>query len=130
LANIFSHSVGVLFSLETISFDEQKLFSFMGSMAQDLILLSGGGWKRRARGKKANLTVKWVGGGEKEDKLKSTGEMGTHVCVSAHPTFLTWVAFTSELHMPLAQGPEKLKLQIKWELEALPSWLLPCFLAR
>jgi hypothetical protein len=31
LANIFSHSVGVLFSLETISFDEQKLFSFMRS---------------------------------------------------------------------------------------------------
>jgi hypothetical protein len=27
LANIFSHSVGGLFSLETISFVEQKLFS-------------------------------------------------------------------------------------------------------
>jgi hypothetical protein len=31
VANIFSHSVGVLFSLETISFVEQKLFSFLRS---------------------------------------------------------------------------------------------------
>jgi hypothetical protein len=31
LANIFSYSVGVLFSLETISFVVQKLFSFMKS---------------------------------------------------------------------------------------------------
>jgi hypothetical protein len=31
LASIFSYSVGVLFSLETISFAEQKLFSFMKS---------------------------------------------------------------------------------------------------
>jgi hypothetical protein len=29
LANIFSHSVGGLFSLETISFVVQKLFNFM-----------------------------------------------------------------------------------------------------
>jgi hypothetical protein len=31
LANIFSHSVGILLSLETISFVVQKLFNFMMS---------------------------------------------------------------------------------------------------
>jgi hypothetical protein len=29
LANIFSHSISGLFSLEAISFDEQKLFNFL-----------------------------------------------------------------------------------------------------
>lgn len=66
---------------------------------------------------------------EKEDKLETTGRTGDP-CLSLTPVILVdtgdlqkTVPLPSKLHMLMAQGSEKLKREIPWELEPL-SWQL------